>query len=210
MAQSRQQGSGRRRVNLHLEILEDHTPQVQEAIRRLSGLAVMIGIPSDREQPHHNESAGGNPAPNAREPDPDDPTSRVNNADLGYIHEHGAPAANIPPRPWLRPGVVNSRSQWENYLRQAGKAAFEGKPDIMDRALHAAGIAAVSAVKNRITQGIPPPLSEVTVARRRARTPSRQARTSADTTALVDTAQFLNSISYVVRHNDGGEEEGNV
>ena len=69
----------------------------------------------------------------------------------------------------------------------------------MDKALHAAGTTAVSAVKNRIVAGLQPPLSPVTIARRRARTPSRQARSQSDTTPLVDTAQMLNSISYVIK-----------
>lgn len=184
---------GRRRVGPTLEVLEDNSASVMTAIKRLANTSVMVGIPSDDEQPHYNE--GGTLGTTKRS------TGPINNATLGYIHETGAPAANIPARPWLSPGVSLSRSQWEPYLRQAGKAAFEGKMSVMDRALHAAGIKAVSATKIRITSGSAgfQPLSDRTIAARRRRTPSRQAMTSADVTPLVDTAQMLNSIAYVVR-----------
>jgi len=187
---------GRRRVNEHLEILEDNTDKVVAAIKRIANASVMVGIPSDREQPHYNDT--GNPAPVKRK------EGDINNATLGYIHETGAPAANIPARPWLSPGVRESSRQWRTYMMQAGKAAFEGKPDIMDKALHAAGVTAVSAVKNRITSGLQPELAQATIDARRRRTPSRQARVADDTTPLVDTAQMLNSISYVVRNRGRG------
>jgi len=184
--------TGRRRVGPHVEILEDHTAQVEGAIKKLANTTVMVGIPSDDEV-KNPFSTGSNRRTGGMRGD-------MNNATLGYIHETGAPAANIPARPFLRPGVRESSGEWIPYLRQAGKAALEGKDAIMDRALNAAGMKAVSAVKNRITAGIPPPLSQRTVDARRARTPSRQARVSADTTPLVDTAQMLNSITYVVRY----------
>jgi hypothetical protein len=106
--------------------------------------------------------------------------------------------ANIPARPWLAPGVRESQSQWEPYLSQAVNLAVEGKKAAVDRALNAAGIKAVSAVKNRITAGIAPPLASATIAGRRRRG-GQSAATSVDTTPLVDTAQMLNSISYVIR-----------
>jgi hypothetical protein len=67
----------------------------------------------------------------------------------------------------------------------------------------AGGQAAVSGIKVRIVAGIPPPLSPVTVARRRIRSAGssyrRRATTASDTTPLVDTAQMLNSVSFVLR-----------
>jgi hypothetical protein len=123
----------------------------------------------------------------------------VNNALLGYIHEMGSPANNIPARPFLRPGITNSRDKWQPYLEQAAAAALQGNDGLMDRALNAAGTVAVSAVKNTITAKIPPPLKPATVrARRRHHGQPATAADIAGATPLVDTGQLLNSITYVV------------
>jgi hypothetical protein len=159
-------------------VLADHVGELNEALKELSKSQVLVGIPSDKA------SRTG--------------TEPINNATLGYIHENGSPAANIPARPWLAPGVKESQSQWEPYLNQAVNLAVEGKKAAVDRALNAAGIKAVSAVKNRIVAGIAPPLAPATIAGRRRRG-GQSTTTSVDTTPLVDTAQMLNSISYVIR-----------
>lgn len=175
---------------------EDHTRELQAALDALSSIEVLIGIPSDRDSPRLVDDA------TTAEPERREDTAEGgihSNATLGYIHEHGSGLNNIPARPWLGPGVELSKAAWLRYMQQAGEAALSGEPGRMDRALHAAGTTAVSAVKNRIVAGLQPPLSPVTIALRRARTPSRKARVASDTTPLVDTAQMLNSISYVVK-----------
>jgi hypothetical protein len=151
---------------------------------------VLVGIPSDAEQPHLGAGVTGT---EARSGVP------IGNAALGYIHENGSPINNIPARPWLAPGVRGSQTQWMPYFEQAGKFAFEGNLTAMDKALNAVGLTAQSAVKVRITEGIPPPLAERTVKARQRKRPSRKAQSAEDMTPLIDTAQFLGSISYVVR-----------
>jgi hypothetical protein len=85
------------------------------------------------------------------------------------------------------------------YLKQAIEHALAGNASAVDRALNAAGLTAVAAVKNRIVAGLSPPLRPATVRARRRRTKSRIATSPTHVTPLVDTGQFLNSISYVVR-----------
>lgn len=186
-----------RRVNRHLEVLKDDSPNVAKAIKRLAGMSVLIGIPSDSEQPHYTDQ--GTVGTNKR-----NDGVPINNATLGYIHETGAPAANIHARPFLLPGVRNSRSDWSNYLRQAGKAAFEGKLSIMDRALHAAGTKATSAVKLVITNHIPPDLADSTIRARLRKNPvpAGTVISSSDFTPLIDTSQMYSSISYVIRYKE--------
>jgi len=129
----------------------------------------------------------------------------MNNATLAYIHENGSPINHIPARPFLRPGIKNSQSQWMKYIEQAATFAFEGKPGASDKAWNAAGTVVVNAVKKRITAGIPPPLRPRTIAARKRK--HRKTRTVdpdlppvfQGMTPLVDTAQLLNSITYVVR-----------
>jgi hypothetical protein len=187
-----------RRVNAHLEILVDNHQMVADAIKRLANTTIMVGIPSDQEQPHYDEKGGHAKGVEKRTDTP----SGIGNANIGYIHETGA--GNVPPRPWLSPGVRANQRQWTAYMRRAGVLSFEGKPDAAEKAWHAAGMNAVDGVKDRIQSNIPPPLSEVTVARRRQRSAGssyrRKAITASDTTALIDTAQLINSVSYVIRH----------
>jgi|SRR5215469_8318289 len=182
----------------HLEVLVDNHQQVADAIKRLANTTVMVGIPSDAEQPHLNET-GGRATGTEKRTD-----TSIGNANIGYIHETGAPAANIPARPWLSPGVRESQRQWLPYLRRAGILAFEGKLQEADKAFHAAGMKAVDGVKDRIQSNIPPPLAQATVDARRRRsrgsTYRRKAMTADDTTALIDTAQFINSVAYIIRH----------
>src|SRR5262252_1539676 len=155
----------------------NNMPLIGQAADWLAHAQVLVGIPSDNDTDKQDET-GGSPHTERRDDAP------IGNAALGYIHEHGSPINNIPARPWLYPGVANSKSEWMRYMRQAADAAMRGDQSLMERAFHAAGMTAVSAVKARITAGIDPPV-------RRHRDP--------DHTALIDTAQMLNSISYIVR-----------
>lgn len=180
----------------NFKITVDRTGELTAALRRLAGTAVMVGIPSDSEQPHRGTGAG----PVGTEKRNNDV---IGNATLGYIFENGSPAANIPARPWLAPPIRESQDKWGDYLKQAASHAFAGDIAAMERALHAAGITAVSAVKAHITAGIPPPLAQATIDARRRRASSRKATGAQDVTPLVDTAQFLNAISYVLRKPKG-------
>lgn len=171
--------------------------EIQEAIKKLSKTRVLIGIPL---QGNTRSKVKGK--------------RTVKNAALGYIHEFGSPAQNIPRRPFLVPGVRDSRKDWEPYMRQAAEAAMKGDDGLMMRTLEAAGMKAVVAVKKRIVDKIPPPLSPYTVAMRARSTPAdvmayrawlqqykmrRKTLASSPVTPLVDTAQMMNSITYVVK-----------
>jgi len=151
---------------------------IKKAIDKLAGSRVRIGIPQDSKR------KGGDP---------------MDNATLGWIHETGSPAQNIPARPFLRPGVTGSRDQWEPYLRQAAEAAYRGDETVMDQALNAAGGFARDAVKLTITDRIPPPVTEQTV--RRSTSTGRRTGPVSGAVPLVDTAQLLNSITYVVEYS---------
>ncbi len=177
-----------------------------KALTKLAATHVLVGIPSDS---HREDDA-------------------VSNALLGYVHEMGSPVNNVPARPFLRPGVEKSKDEWEPYMRQAAAAALKGDDGVMGRALDAAGQTAVDAVKDEITQGIPPPIKPESMAQRRRYQdrPELSARerrkrsgqreeyrgfyeryeagietkpSAGGVTPLVDTSQLLNSITYVVK-----------
>ncbi|MGC5779838.1 hypothetical protein [Methylobacterium sp. NFXW15] len=130
-----------------------------------------------------------------------------NNATLGYIHEYGAPEANIPARPFLMPGMEAAQSMIVDELAKAfakgiSLAAVQGdvsagKAALTD-GLHRAGLKAVSIIQGRITAGLSPPLAERTVYARLHRKKNR--RSGSDMKPLIDTGQLLRSISYVIRN----------
>lgn len=152
-------------------VVTDHVSRVMEGLRLLSHTRVMVGVPQEK---------------NARS------ESGLTNAEIGYIHENGAPEVNIPARPHLVPGVRNVQDKLLLLLEKAEKAALEGRPNGALQALHAAGLTAQAAVRAKITSGPFVPLAPSTLAGRR-----RKGRKG--TKPLLDTTQYRSSISYVLR-----------
>lgn len=123
---------------------------------------------------------------------PDRKEGPLSNAQIGYILEHGSPANNLPPRPHLLPGVQDARPKVEPELQAGVNAALDGDAQLVDTRLNRAGIVAAGAVKAKVNSNVQPALSERTLAERRRRGVTRE-------NTLVDTAQYRNSITHVVR-----------
>lgn len=130
----------------------------------------------------------------------------IDNATLGYIHEYGAPEANIPARPFLGPGMEKSEAMIVAELRRAAEKALgfaaegdvsAGKAAVTD-GMHRIGLKAATTVQSQITAGLAPPLAERTVYARLHRKKNR--RSGPDMKPLIDTAQLLRSITYVIRN----------
>lgn len=155
-------------------ITKDRVKKVLGAIATLPQQDVLVGVPGDESV----RDAG----------------SSITNAALAYIHDNGAPEANIPARPFMHPGIDAARDDIAAQFRKGGKAALSGNHAGMENALHAAGIKAQASIRARITDGIPPALAASTLAARR-----RRGRTG--DTPLVDTGQLRNSVTYVLRQN---------
>lgn len=181
-----------------VHVTKDNVAGLVASVRELTKLRVMVGVPDVN-------------ADKGREPG--DP---YNNAQLAKIHDQGAPEVNIPARPFMGPGIAKARPQVEGWTRRAGVAALRGDAATVMRCMHAAGLAAVSAVQSVITAGIPPPLAESTVRARIARRSSanwkrkRRAAVAANVAAgkapgeglftpLIDTGALRASITYVIR-----------
>jgi hypothetical protein len=159
--------------------------RVAEVLRNLEALArtrVLVGIPEER---------------NARS------DGKASNALIGYIAENGSPAKNIPARPWLEPGVQQAMPQILKAQQGIGKAALEGRAGDVEQGLQAVGLLAQNAVRARISSNISPPLKPATIAARRRRskgsTYRRTAQSAGDAVALVDTGQFRNAVSFIVK-----------
>lgn len=155
----------------------DKVGPVLKSIQQLPDNRVMVGIPSTEAE---------------RPPDPaDGEVSKLNNAQIGYIMENGSPAANIPARPHLVPGVKESAPKWSTYLGAAAAASLDGNESAAAKNFDAAGLTAQSAVRNRITEGPFVELAPRTLAKRR-----KKGRTGEK--PLIDTGEYRRAQSYVV------------
>jgi hypothetical protein len=175
----------------------DKLPVLLVALHALPRTRVLVGVPSDDEQPH----LGTNPIdPNARRDTP------INNSTLAAIHNFGSPAANIPQREFMAPGIRTGQEQITKYLREAGTLTLDGNANRANQAFHAAGLTAQNHIRRKIMDGPFVPLAPVTIRRRLAKAKHGKALGAADIAAgsvdvrpLVDTASMRNSISYVIR-----------
>lgn len=166
-----------------LEITKDRVTELLASVRSLGEDELLVGIPADND-PREDASIG--------------------NAALGYLHETGAPGANIPARPWLEPGVRKSLGEVTEILKTGALRAVEhGDTQAASGAYTAAGFVARNSVIEYLRSNIPPPLAPATIARRRQRSPGSSYRRRAigvdDVTALIDTAQMLNATTFVKR-----------
>ena len=156
-----------------VKMIKNNWPAVKKGLAALPKNDVLVGIP-----------ASGN----ARSDGP------IGNAAIGYIHETGAPEANIPARPWLRPGIRNAREAIAAGLKVAGRRALAGEPEAVLQALHTVGLTAQQAVKASLGSNVPPPLKAGTLAARRR-------RGNQGTHTLMDTGNLQAHINYVIREN---------
>lgn len=171
-------------------IKTDKLNDIVKAIGSLAKIDVMVGIP---------ESNG------SRE-DAEEPT----NASLGYIHEHGSPAQNIPERPFLVPGVAEAKNKFRPRLIKAARVALDGNKSGAIKEMMAAGLIAETSAKMKINNGPFEPLSDETLRRRAAKgrkgaaeeLKRRAAGLPAGTSLakpLIDTGQLRNSITHILR-----------
>ena len=182
-----------------LAIKKDDVAKVLKSIQELVGKDVLIGVPEKDDQ-----RQDGSP---------------MTNAALAYIHETGSPAANIPARPFLVPGVEEAEDRVTPQMKKAAQAALSGNSSGVETALNRAGLIAQSSVRNKINTGAFVPLSPDTIRNRKYSrgTNSRRAaeeaylaaikngdspeaaQSAAGIQPLINTGQLRNAIEYVIR-----------
>lgn len=159
-----------------LTVKRDAMADIMKSLHALTGQDVLVGVPSDR----------------AERKDPGQP---VNNAEIGYWQEFGAPGANIPARPHLVPGIERAKPEISAQLRAAAVAGLTGKPGDVLKAMHKAGLIAQNSVQNKIREGLEPELSALTLYKRK----HRKVAPRMGEKPLIDTGAYLKSITYVIR-----------
>ena len=197
-----------------VSVTRDQVEDLLAAMEELASLEVLVGVPESEA-----------------DRDDDDQKEPVTNAALLYIHDHGAPEANIPARPSMLPGIERVEDQIGAALYQGAKAATQlpnpraGKTARrvlarleIEKAYHRAGMLASTSIKNVISQGIGPALADSTL-RNRAQRGRKGAQEELDRRAqgeqpgidlakpLVDTGEMRAAITYVIRPRADRKEE---
>lgn len=182
----------------------DHWPIFRQQIKALTENRVLVGIPESTTD---------------REAQPGEPKTPITNAGIGLVMEKGSPAANIPPRPWLVPGIESIEKKIAERFQKAAEAALDGDMQAVKKGLESIGLMAQSAVREKIRSGPFQPLAESTLrarARRRAGTNrgfwagvelERRAQGELPSTEyaqpLIDTGAFVRAVNYVIRKRGG-------
>lgn len=84
-----------------------HDGELNQALQRLAKTAVYVGIAAGSKGDTRNDGA---------------PSNHL----LGFVHENGSPANNIPPRPFLVPGLEANREMIVDGLKGAMDCALKG------------------------------------------------------------------------------------
>ena len=161
---------------MSVRITKDQVPLLLQAIEGLTRQQVLVGIPGDT---------------GARTGVP------IGNVGIAYINEYGSPAANIPARPFLQPGINDAMPAIIARLRAGAVKAltFPPDPSVGTRTLMGVGLLAQNSVRAVITAVIPPPLAASTIRARR----TRKVAPRTGTVPLLDSGALRRSVTFVLR-----------
>jgi hypothetical protein len=123
--------------------------------------------------------------------------SDLTNAEIGIIHEFGAPGAHIPERSFIRSTFDRNKEKYDRETLLLAIAVYSGRAKIKS-ALDLIGSQMVSDQKATIRAGIPPPLAQSTIDRRSKRKKDREI-------PLLDTREMINALSHVVSIPDAAK-----
>ena len=125
----------------------DHRAELKKAVDAFKKLEVLVGIPEGGK----GDVRKGTP---------------ITNSQLGWIHEKGSPAANIPPRPFLVPGVMSKKKEITSGLKSAFQMALHGDAAGGEARLEALGLQVAASVKEYMTNADFEPLKPSSIENR--------------------------------------------
>jgi hypothetical protein len=194
-------------IKLGLSITRDSLGSLMKKINELTEYDILVGVPDSPKNNRKMDEAGK-------------PVT-MNNATLAYIHNMGAPEANIPARPFLFEGIKENQAVLTKSLQKIAEAHFDSVGDMSGGSqirpkLEAVALQAETFVKMKLKSGPWTPLKDATIAARARRgrkgaiaeLASRKAGNAPDAgnvRPLIDTAQMLNSIVGIVRKKESGK-----
>lgn len=157
-----------------VKVVTDKTQALLSTLGTLSKMQLLVGIPEDKDARQDGDGLG--------------------NAAIGYIQNYGSPVNNIPPSPFLEPGVDAVADRCADIIAKGlGDAMAGGGGAALEKAYNKAGLLAQASIRSVITkqEGFDP-LSESTIEAREREGFKGKKR-------LIRTGQLRNSITYVVR-----------
>lgn len=163
-------------------VVRDNSAALKRAIAALTKSACLVGFPASEA---------------ARNLEPGESGQPMTNAALGYLQDNGSPAANIPARPFMEPGVAAAAGAISAVYSKAAKAVLDQPSSadaIVDAAHNRVGLTAQDAIQSKIESGIPPALSGRTIADRK-----RRFGDDATETPLIESGQMKAAVTYVLR-----------
>jgi hypothetical protein len=184
-----------------VEVLQNNVEKLFKDIETLVSKAVYVGVP----------------AKNAPRGD-----GKINNAALAYIHNFGSERGDgkkgVPARPFMLPGIEESKQRIVTRLKVTAEASIRGETGTIDANFQALGAEVAENIKKVIQRGIPPPITAAAI---RSRLRDRRGQTLSPSeelylqrvhtpnvspldlmslaTPLINTAALLNSIAYVIK-----------
>ncbi len=197
-----------------IEIKKNDLPKLVKALETLADMEVLVGIPAENagrepqpgevrtplnnaELGYIHEFGGTIQHPGGTEYviDEGGKARFVKSGTTDGTRKTGPHAIDIPPRPWLRPGVEEAKDKIAKALLRGAKAVVAGNPDGARDGLDGAGLVAQASVMNKLTNGPFTPLASSTLAKRRARGITR-------TNPLNDSGAMRNSVKYAIVKKD--------
>jgi hypothetical protein len=181
----------------NLRLKRNQLDAFRRSIKALTEKEVLVGFPQESAE---------------RDPEPGEDSTPITNAALGYIHNNGAPEQNIPQREFMESGIASVRDELIVLMEDVARhiVVHGGDETTVEKLLMRVGDKAELALKNKVNEGIPPPLAKSTL-QERARRGRKGAKKELERRAagedpstefakpLIDTTQMRNAIKYVIR-----------
>lgn len=159
-----------------VKIKKDDLAKMIDGVNELTKHEVLVGIPMSKDD--RGDGSG------------------IGNAAIAYINEYGSPANNIPPRPHIVPGMEKALPQAvEEGMKASGLAALRGKKEDVTVGFYIAGQLCADSIRDYIRQGLRPPLKKTTL-------DARRVKGHFGTTPLIETGNYYQHITYIVRNKD--------
>jgi len=156
-----------------VKVVYDGLEKFKEAMKALSSIDVLVGIPEQKTERNDEEN------------------TPITNAAIGYINENGSDLNNIPPRPHLVPGVQKVSKEVADEFKKAAQKAFSNPGAVLQHYTRA-GIIASNSVKEVIQSQ--DGFQEISDATKQA----RENNNFKGDKALIVTGQYRNAITYVI------------
>jgi hypothetical protein len=147
----------------------DNMPTVQAWVKSIKKVKLYVGIIDDAD------SRSG---------------SRIGNIALAAILENGAPSMNVPPRPFMKPGMDPMKSQARDAMKQAADMLYKKNNEEAREILGTLGRRSVMSIREVMESGVPPPLDQ--------KSAERKFRKGYPDETLIKTGQLRDSISFKI------------